>query len=245
MENEIANWRKTKGVLHFTLIDPDKQPPTEAGKLAKAAQDAGSDAIMIGGSTTSHEAADATTKAVRESVSVPVILFPGGASGVSRHATHIFFMSLLNSTKRRFLVEEQLKGAMYIRKLGITPIPMGYILISTSETPTTVERVAEPDPIRESDVEKAVAYALTAQYFGMQCVYLEAGSGAQKPVPLEIVSAVKKALSIVVIVGGGIRSPDAARQRVKAGADVIVTGTIGERDPQKLIDIIKAVKEKG
>jgi phosphoglycerol geranylgeranyltransferase len=237
----ISAWTR-KGKLHFTLIDPDKQLPEAAGELAALAQSQGSDAIMIGGSTAGHDVTDKVTAAIKAKCKLPTILFPSTAAGLSRHADHIFWMMLMNSTNRRFLVGEQMKAAPYIRKLGIGTIAMGYIVVSTSAKPTTVEMVGEVDRIMPSDVDKAVAYALTAQYYGMECVYLEAGSGADKPVPAEMVKAVKAAIFIPLIVGGGIRDPEAAKAAVSAGADVIVTGTIAERDPSKLGGIIKAVK---
>jgi len=232
-----------KGVLHFTLIDPDKQTPEAAGGLAFQAEGFGSDAIMIGGSTAGHEVTDKVTAAIKSKSKLPTILFPSTAACLTSHADYLFWMMLMNSQNRRFLVGEQMKAAPLIRKLGIGTIPMGYVVISTSVKPTTVERVGEVDKILPDEVEKAVAYALTAQYYGMECVYLEAGSGAEKPVPPEMVKAVKSALSIPLIVGGGIRDPEAAKAAVSAGADVIVTGTIAERDPKMLREIIAAVKK--
>lgn len=242
MENVIAKWVESKGTLHFTLIDPEKQKPTEALKLASFAQKCGSDAIMVGGSTVWGAVVDETVESLKEVLSIPVILFPSGAGGVCRHADYIFFMSLLNSRDSRFLVGEQVKAAPFLSKIGVKPIPMGYIVVSTSRKPTAVEVVGKVDRIGEKDAEKAVAYALTAQYFGMHCVYLEAGSGADKSVPDKLIREVKDELNIPLIVGGGIRDPKTARAKVKAGADVIVTGTIAEKDPEKLGDIIKAVK---
>lgn len=242
MRNIIESWVKQRGKLHFTLIDPDRQTPEDAAKLALTAQENGSDAIMAGGSTAGIETVDRACKSIKEAVDIPIILFPSGSAGVTKHADYIFFMSLLNSKRRRYLVEEQLLGAPLVKKLGITPIPMGYLLISTSREQTTVEKVADPDIIRASDIEKAKAYALTAQYFGMHCVYLEAGSGADKPVPPQMVEEVKGFLEVPLIVGGGMRDPVSAEKAAKAGADAIVTGTIGERDTKTLADIIRKVK---
>jgi len=232
-----------KGILHFTLIDPDKQPPEAAGRLAGKAEAYGSDAIMIGGSTAGHEVTDRVAAAIKAECGLPTILFPSTAAGLTRHADYIYWMMLMNSMSRRFLVGEQVKAAPYVKKLGIKTIPMGYIVVSMSSKPTTVERVGEVDRILPGEMDKAVAYALTAEYYGMECVYLEAGSGAEKPVPAEMIRAVKKAVTVPLIVGGGIRDAAAAKAAVEAGADVIVTGTIAERDPEMLGNIIRAVKE--
>jgi phosphoglycerol geranylgeranyltransferase len=232
----------SKGKLHFTLIDPEKQKPEEAGRLARLVESYGSDALMVGGSTIEGTVVDDTVRAVKKACRLPVILFPSTARGVSPNADFIFWMMLMNSNNRRFLVGEQVKAALPLSKTKLKPIGMGYIVISTSSKPTAVEVVGEVDRITERDIEKAVSYALTAQYFGMECVYLEAGSGAEKPITDELIRSVKKALNIPVIVGGGIRSPEVARQKAAAGADVIVTGTIAERNPEIVKEIIKAIK---
>ncbi|MFH1126184.1 MAG: phosphoglycerol geranylgeranyltransferase, partial [Candidatus Altiarchaeota archaeon] len=157
-------------------------------------------------------------------------------------ADFVFWMMLMNSNNRRFLVGEQMKAAIPLSKSRIKPIPMGYVVVSTSSKPTAVEKVGEVDKIGVKDFEKAISYALTAQYYGMECVYLEAGSGAEKPIPEEMIKKVKAALDIPVIVGGGIRDAETAKRKVKAGADVIVTGTIAEKNPKIVEEIILAIK---
>lgn len=214
------------GPLHLTLIDPDRQEPKEAAAMAKAAADAGSHAIMVGGSTPEKaRIVDKTCKLIKKESGLPVILFPGGASQVSTHADAVWFMSLLNSRSPQFLVKEQVRGAPVIKKLDLEPIPMGYIVVAPGGT---VGRVGQADLIEPSDTDSAIAYALAAQYFGMRFVYLEAGSGAERPVPPKMIRAVKSAIDIPLIVGGGLRTADMAREAIEAGADVIVTGTLVE-----------------
>lgn len=215
------------GPLHLTLIDPDRQDPKAAGEMAKAAAAAGSHAIMVGGSTAPEKAkvVDKAVRLVKRQSGLPVILFPGGAAQVSAHADAVWFMSLLNSRSRDFLVGEQVRGAPIIQKLGIEAIPLGYIVV---EPGGTVGRVGQADLLRRDDIDAAIAYALAAQYFGMRFVYLEAGSGAQHPVPPAMIRAVKRAVRVPVIVGGGLRTAEAAHDAIEAGADIIVTGTLVE-----------------
>jgi phosphoglycerol geranylgeranyltransferase len=239
--SDILDW-VGGGRLHFTLIDPDKQAPEKAQELAQAAQEYGSDAIMIGGSTAGHDVTDKVTAGIKSGSTLPTILFPSTSAGITRHADYIFWMMLMNSKDRRFLVGEQMRAAPQIKKLGIKTIPMGYIVVSTSAQPTTVEKVGKVEPILPEDVDTAIAYALTAEYYGMDCVYLEAGSGADKPVPEKMISAVKKEIGIPLIVGGGVRDSDAAKKVISAGADILVTGTIAERDSEKLRQIIASIK---
>ncbi|NOZ60023.1 MAG: geranylgeranylglyceryl/heptaprenylglyceryl phosphate synthase [Euryarchaeota archaeon] len=212
---------------HFTLIDPDKQSPERAGEIAALAVSGGSDAIMVGGSAgIDQHLLDETVKAVKRSAGGrPVILFPGDVTGVSRHADAIFFMSLLNSRNPYYITGAQAIGAPAVKRAGIEPIPMGYIIV---EPGGAVGWVGDARAIPRSKPQLAAGYALAAQYLGMRLVYLEAGSGAAQPVPEEMVLAVRRAVDVPVIVGGGIRSGEDAYRVAKAGADIIVTGTAVE-----------------
>jgi phosphoglycerol geranylgeranyltransferase len=198
---------------------------------------------MVGGSQrVSQENLDATVESIKKKVELPVILFPGGVTGISKRADAIFFMSLLNSKNPRFITGAQAQGAPLVKDVGIEPIPMGYIVI---EPGGAVGKVGEADLIPRSKPEVAVGYALAAQYLGMRLVYLEAGSGADKHVPEEMISAVKETVEIPVIVGGGIRTGDNARAVANAGADIIVTGTIVEQAADvegKIREITSALK---
>lgn len=236
--------RLSRGKVHMTLLDPDSQSAEEAGAMAAQAKAAGTDAIMLGGSTgITQEKLDRTVLAIKEAFGSPIILFPSGASGITPHADAIYFMSMLNSIDPRFLVGEQVKGAPYVRHFGIEPLPMGYLVI---EPGMTVGKVGKADLIGREDHERAVAYALCAQYFGMRLVYLEAGSGATMPVKGEMVAKVKEALDIPLIVGGGIRDAGTAGKLAAAGGDIIVTGTVVEDTSDiesVLTGIITAIKE--
>jgi len=232
-----------KGRLHMTLLDPDKLVPDEHAVIAARAADSGTDAIMIGGSTGIDQASlDAVIGAIKNKVSLPIILFPMGARALSPKADAVYFMSLLNSRDPRFLTREQAMGAPFIKKLGLEPIPMGYIIV---EPGMKVGEVGQAEPVKRGDLNAAISYALCAQYFGMKLVYLEAGSGAPEPVPAEMVKAVKGAIEIPLIVGGGVRKPEQARALAAAGADILVTGTLVESSDgvNRLGDVIRAFKK--
>jgi len=230
--------------LHFSLLDPDKQKPEIAGNIAKTAQEAGSSAIMVGGSTIiSQKQVDETVKAIKKHSKLPVILFPSGAQYLSKYADAVFFMSLLNSRNLDFVIREHVKGAPFVKHSGIEPISMGYVIV---EPGMTAGRVGQVDLVKRNDIETAVGYALSAQYLGMDFFYLEAGSGAPEPVSNEMIAAVKKSIDIPLIVGGGIRNPKTAAEKAKAGADIVVTGTKLEEEKnvkKTLVDIIKAIED--
>ncbi|MCK9565996.1 MAG: geranylgeranylglyceryl/heptaprenylglyceryl phosphate synthase [Methanothrix sp.] len=220
----LANAVAERGAGHLTLIDPDSQSPVQAGAMARAAEQGGTDAIMVGGSVGAagillHE----TVRAIKEKTDLPVILFPSSVAGLCENADAVFFMSLLNSRSPAYIVENQALGAPLILRYGLEPIPMGYIII---EPGGTVGFVGDARLIPRRKPELAAAYALSAKFMGMRMVYLEAGSGADSPVPAGMVALVKKLLGdVLLIVGGGIRSGGAAAELVAAGADLIVTGT--------------------
>ena len=240
----IQEWLEGRpGPLHFTLIDPDKQSPDELVNRVKVCQGYGTDAIMVGGSSPfSRQLLDDTVKAIKGSVDLPVILFPNSAAALTKYADYIFFMSLLNADDPRFLIREQVSAVSFMEGEALRPLSMAYIVISTSRRPTAIERRVKLDRIEETDVEKASAYALAAQYLGMKGVYLEAGSGADRPVPPPMIREVKGRIDIPLIMGGGIRDADSARYTADAGADAIVTGTVVEEDVGRLEAIIGAIR---
>ncbi|MCK4365633.1 MAG: geranylgeranylglyceryl/heptaprenylglyceryl phosphate synthase [Thermoplasmatales archaeon] len=243
MAKDLAKMSKKKK-LHFSLLDPDKQKPDVAGSIAKTAEEAGSSAVMVGGSTLiSQEQVDETVKAIKDNSKLPVILFPSGAKFLSKYADAVFFMSLLNSRNLGYVIREHVKGAPFVKYSGIEPISMGYVIV---EPGMTAGKVGEVDLVKKDDIETAVGYALATQYLGMDFFYLEAGSGAPSPVSDKMISEVKKNIDIPLVIGGGIRSAKVAKEKAKAGADIIVTGTKLEEEKnlkKALSDIIKSIEE--
>ncbi|MCK4938321.1 MAG: geranylgeranylglyceryl/heptaprenylglyceryl phosphate synthase [Methanosarcinales archaeon] len=246
VEERLNNVVKTQGAVHLTLIDPDNQPPDTAGKMAAQAVQGGTDGIMVGGSTgAGGSILDKTIKAIKEQTDLPTILFPASAGGVSAYADAVFFMSLLNSRDVNYITTNQAMGAPMVKKYGIEPISMAYIII---EPGGTVGWVGDAKLIPRKKPAIAVAYALAGKYMGMHYIYLEAGSGADSPVPAAMVGAVKQSVGneTMVIVGGGIRTGETAAKLVKAGADMIVTGTIVEQVSDvksKINELVSAIKQ--
>jgi len=236
-----------KEKLHFVLLDPDDVSPEEASKIARMCEEVGVDAIMVGGSTGAEgEVLDEVVRAIKEGSSLPVILFPGSHGGITKYADAIFFMSLLNSRNPFFITGAQALGAFTVKRYGIEPIPMAYLIIEPGET---VGWVGDAKPIPRHKPKIAAAYALAGQYLGMRLVYLEAGSGAPKHVPNEMIRVVKSVIDVPLIVGGGIRTYEDAREVAQSGADIIVTGTAIEKAGsleearKRLESLIKGVKE--
>ena len=230
--------------IHLTLLDPEEQTPEEAVSIAVNAVSGGTDGIMLGGSTTNSADLDATAKALKENVDVPIILFPGNITGVSKYADAILFMSLLNSSNPYWITGAQALGAPMIKKMGIETISMGYLVV---EPGGTVAWVGDAKVIPRKKSDLAAAYAMAAEFMGMKLLYLEAGSGAEEHIPNEMIQVVKKTTDTLVIVGGGIRSGQDAAEVASAGADIIVTGTVVENSSnikdkiQELVDGIRSI----
>jgi phosphoglycerol geranylgeranyltransferase len=240
----IVQQTRTKK-LHFALLDPDKQSPEAAGEIAETVTGAGSSAIMVGGSTLlSPQQVDDTVRAIKNHTDLPVILFPSGAEFLSKYADAVFFMSLLNSRNLDYVIREHVKGGPFVKRIGLEPISMGYVIV---EPGMTAGRIGEADLIKRDDLDTAVGYALATEFLGMRFFYLEAGSGAPTPVPNEMIKAVKKHVSIPILVGGGIRDPQTAKEKTHAGADIIITGTALEEEKnlkKTITAIIEAIQKK-
>ena len=211
------------------LVDPDKVQPRRPDPRWATAAECGVAAILVGTSQGDNPGLDCSIASIRKIVSVPMILFPGSASQVSPHVDAVLFLTLLSGRNPEFLVGQQVKGAPLVRDYGIEPIPTGYILIDTG-TLTSVATHSDTAPIPESELTSICDHALCAQYMGQSVVYLEAGSGAQHPISSRVIESVRRAIEIPLIVGGGIKTPEACQQAVNAGTDFVVVGTALEVD---------------
>ena len=243
VENYLLNKIRDEGTIHLTLIDPEKVTTQQAANIVENAVSNGTSAVMVGGSTfTSQTHLDDVIEAIKATAKIPTILFPNNITGISRHADAIWFMSLLNSTDPYFLMGAQVLGAPLVKKYGLEPISMGYIIVGEGGTAGIVGK-AIAVPYNKPDL--AAAHALAGQYLGMHFVYLEGGSGAKEPVPPEMIRAAKRYVEIPVIVGGGIRTKEQAFAAASAGADVIVTGNVIEDTDAgwKLSEIIQGIRD--
>lgn len=217
------------GTLHFSLIDPDplRQSPNRAARMAKYAEEAGTDAILVGGSTAFDQGyVDKTIELIKNKVNLPIIIFPGGITNVSQKADAILFMSLLNSTDPYFIIGQQALASYMIKMANLEYISMGYLII---EPGATAGWIGNAKLLPRRKPELTAAYSLAAEMFGFKLVYLEAGSGAQS-IPSEIVEMCSKVLNIPMVVGGGVETKEDAKRIVEAGANIIVMGSFLEKN---------------
>lgn len=212
------------------LIDPGKYGVNCLVNLLQIMQQKPPHYILVGGSTTSSSM-DETINLIRQYLDVPVILFPGNASQFTPKADALMYLSLISGRNPDYLIGQHVLSSISIKKSGLKVIPVGYMLIESGRM-TSVEYISNTKPIPSNKSEIAVCTAVAGELLGMQSIYLEAGSGADHPVPAEMIAAVKKNISIPLIVGGGIRTVEALKNAYASGADVVVVGNILEEKPE-------------
>jgi len=223
--------------LFAVLLDPDASESDAFLETGKMAFESGADLILVGGSLVGNANLPKKVAELKKLIDIPVILFPGGASQVVPGFDAMLFTSLVSGRNPQYLIEEQLRGGLIVKALGIEAFPTAYMLINSGPA-TAVEYISNTKAIPANKPKLTMAHAIASEFMGMRWTYLEAGSGAENPVPLEHIILTRKATKLNIIAGGGITVPQDAQVRVKAGANVIVTGTIWEQNPD-----IKLMKE--
>ena len=223
--------------LLVLLIDPEKclSAPSLPAHLSLP------DMIFVGGSTGQY--AHECVTLLREHTCRPIILFPGNIAQFTPAADALLFLTLLNARTADILIEPHIHIAQQVIQSGIETIPMGYILIH-GERKSSVETATNCTPFPQSDIARIVSTAVAGQLMGKALIYLEAGSGAHRPVSPEVIRAVREQLCIPLIVGGGITTPQAMMQAYDAGADIVVIGNHFEQFPDEIEDFVRIKQEK-
>lgn len=208
------------------LIDPDKFIEAEATHFLELLPESTTH-IFVGGSTAEALKTSLTVKAIKAETNLPVILFPGDHSQITEEADALLFLSLISGRNPEYLIGQQVRSVEKLMEMNLEIIPTGYILVDGGNE-CAVHRKSNTIPIPQHEVKKIVYTALAGQYSGKKLIYLEAGSGADLPVSPDVIRAVKKAINIPLIVGGGIRSTKKLHEAYEAGADLVVIGTAFE-----------------
>src|SRR5450759_4690673 len=216
------------------LLDPDKAKGDSLQNILKIAEESNTDYILAGGSLT-FNSIDNLIDAVRELCSIPVILFPGNLLQLTHKADAILLLSLISGRNPELLIGNHVIAAPYLKNVKEKLVPVGYILVSCG-TKTSVEYISQTEAIPFDKPDIAVATALAGEMLGLRMIYLEAGSGATNPVPVSIVKAVRKNVSIPLAVGGGIKNKKEVKEIFNAGANLIILGNGCEKNPELLVD---------
>lgn len=225
----LLNTIKEKGAAYLILLDPDKLPEIKLNSFLRHCERSGVDGFLVGGSLMVNGDFSSFIQKVKTNTSLPSIIFPGNITQVSSFADAILFLSVVSGRNPEHLIGKHVLAAPLIKKSGIEPIATAYILVESGST-TTAVYMSGSLPIPRNKPEIAAATALASEYLGMKLIYLEAGSGADNSVPNEMVKSVSSQCTIPVVVGGGIRTPAAAREKVENGASIIVTGNYFENE---------------
>ena len=195
--------------------------------------------IFVGGSQL-KESIHNTVERIKRLTSVPVVMFPGDVSQFADNVDALLFLTLASGRNAKYLIEQHINAAPIIKKTGVETIPTGYILIDGGKL-TAVERVSHTTPYSAEDVNLIANTALACQLLGHKMVYLEAGSGANHPVPQNVIRTIRKTIDIPLIVGGGIKTPEMMQCAFEAGADLVVVGNHIESHPEELTQILNTL----
>lgn len=233
--------RKKLGRKSFTvLIDPDKVDNKKIEQLVTLAMDAKVDYFFVGGSLVISNNLDECIQQIKASCDIPVILFPGSPSQVSRYADALLYLSLISGRNPELLIGQHVVSAPFVKKSGLEIMPTGYLVIDGG-APTTVSYISNASPIPSDKNEIAMCTAMAGEMLGMKLIYMDAGSGAKRPIPEEMINKVATHIEAPLIIGGGIVEPEKAYINCKAGADVIVVGNAIEKDTSLIKEMAAAV----
>lgn len=237
---ELIN-KKSQGKKSFAvLIDPDKIEKDSLNKLIALGHAANVDYWLVGGSLVVSTHLDEIVLQLKTHSKIPVVLFPGSPSQVSRHADALLYLSLISGRNAELLIGQHVLSAPFIKQSGLEVLSTGYMVIDGG-APTTVSYISNATPIPSNKNEIAFCTALAGEMLGMKLIYMDAGSGAQRPIETAMIKAVADQINVPLIVGGGITTPEKAAANCKAGADLIVVGNAIEKDPSLIQGISEAI----
>ena len=233
--------RNNKGRKAFAvLIDPDKYDRKSLGSVISSAQESKADFILVGGSLLTSDHLDETLHSIKEFTSIPVILFPGSIMQINEKADALLLLSLISGRNADMLIGKHVVAAPYLKNSGLEILPTGYMLIESGPL-TTAQYISNTLPIPRAKDDIAICTAMAGEMLGLRLIYMDAGSGAEFPISASMINKVKENITIPLIIGGGIRTPDQALAACNAGADMIVVGNAIEKDPSCLKEIAHAV----
>lgn len=238
LQQRISEGKK----LFALLIDPDKVTKQEAERLRDQSVALGVDLLFVGGSLmTGYQLHDVVT-VMKQQDQIPVILFPGSNLHIDHEADAILLLSLISGRNADLLIGQHVVAAPLLKKSPLQILPTGYMLVD-SGVQTTVSYISNTTPIPYDKPSIAACTAMAGELLGLKLIYLDAGSGAARPISQRMIAAVRKAVDLPLIVGGGIKTPEMIHDALTAGADVVVVGNTIEQYPERLADMVKKVKQ--
>jgi putative glycerol-1-phosphate prenyltransferase len=222
------------------LIDPDKADSQKIDELTGLAVTAKTDYLLVGGSLVISNRLDEVVQQIKRNCDIPVILFPGSPSQITPFADALLYLSLISGRNPELLIGQHVISAPFVKQSGLEIMSTGYMVIDGG-APTTVSYISNASPIPADKNEIAMCTAMAGEMLGMQLIYMDAGSGAKRPISETMIEAVARQIEAPLIVGGGINNPEKAYRNCKAGADLVVVGNAIEKDASLIIEMSDAV----
>lgn len=233
--------RKRLGKKSFAvLIDPDKVDDDILEQLIALSITAKVDYFLVGGSLVISNYLDECLQLIKRNCNIPTVLFPGSPSQVSKYADALLYLSLISGRNPELLIGQHVVSAPFVKKSGLEIMSTGYMVVDGG-APTTVSYISNASPLPSDKNEIAVCTAMAGEMLGMSLIYMDAGSGAKRPITESMIEKVSQAIEVPLIIGGGITTPEKAYLNCKAGADVIVVGNAIEKDASLIIEMAAAV----
>jgi len=238
--NRFVNLRKQNKKAFAVLIDPDNTDMNQIIETAQLCNEAKVDFVFMGGSLMLSNHLDECIKTFKSKSSIPVILFPGSPSQVSKEADALLYLALISGRNPELLIGAHVVSAPKIKASGLEIISTGYMIVDGGK-PTAVSYMSNSAPIPYDKDDIAVCTAIAGEFLGKNVLYMDAGSGAINPISEKMIQKVSNQISIPLIVGGGISSPEKAIANCQAGADIIVVGNALEKDNQLIKVLAEAI----
>lgn len=233
--------QKAGGKKSFAvLIDPDKITLPQIDVLVELSLQAKVDYFFVGGSLVISYQLDEIIQAIKSRCDIPVILFPGSPSQVSKYADALLYLSLISGRNPELLIGQHVISAPMVKQSGLEIMSTGYMVIDGG-APTTVSYISNATPIPADKNEIAMCTAMAGEMLGMKLIYMDAGSGARTPITESMIKKVSSVVDVPIIIGGGIKDPEKAYLNGKAGADIIVVGNAIEKDPNLIAELSAAI----
>lgn len=233
LETNTRHGKRSLGIL----LDPDKITDNASClRIINMCIENQVDYLLVGGSLITRNNFSQIIHLIKSNSSLPVIIFPGSYYQIDTQADAILFLSLISGRNPEFLIGQHVIAAPILKRTALEVIPVGYMLVN-SGPPTAASYISNTMPIPTDKISIAVSTAMAGEMLGLRCIYMDAGSGAEKPVPQKLIAAVKKNVGVPLIVGGGINSVSKAVQALEAGADMLILGNSVEQNPELLLEV--------
>ena len=238
---EIERAHKENRKMISVLVDPDKTDEEGCKLVAKMAEEVGIDFLFVGSSILTRDHFSKCIRTLKQSCSVPVLIFPGNTMQVCDQADGILFLSMISGRNADLLIGKHVIAAPMIKESGLEVLPTGYMLIDSGNA-TSVSYMSYTFPIPHDKDDIAQCTAMAGEMLGLKLIYMDAGSGARMPISNRMVRSVRKSIDVPLIVGGGIRTLEKIREVFEAGADMVVIGNALEKDPTLMFELAAATR---